>query len=140
MRAVAVRRLVEHACARGPLALLVELRGLPLFVGALLTSLRDSGKLHKYDGRWTLAERHPVAGPVAVTGLLRARIERLCAEGREVLGLIAVCGSRAEHALLPASSPTNVCCLVSPSCPPRVCRTGTWCGSGMGCGIHCSPR
>lgn len=100
MRAVAVRRLVEHACARGPLALLVELRGLPLFVGALLTSLRDSGKLHKYDGRWTLAERHPVAGPVAVTGLLRARIERLCAEGREVLGLIAVCGSRAEHALL----------------------------------------
>lgn len=74
--------------------------GLPLFVGALVGSLVESGALHRDDGRWALAARASEAVPPEVSALLRSRIERLSVHARQVLDLLAVCGSQADHGLL----------------------------------------
>jgi DNA-binding CsgD family transcriptional regulator/tetratricopeptide (TPR) repeat protein len=74
--------------------------GVPLFVGALVGSLAETGALYRFDGRWALAAQHPEAVPAAVSALLQSQIERLAGEAREVLDLLAVCGAQIDHALL----------------------------------------
>jgi DNA-binding CsgD family transcriptional regulator/tetratricopeptide (TPR) repeat protein len=74
--------------------------GVPLFVTALVDSLTERGALRRENGGWELAAGADEAVPEVVAELLRARIERLPVEAREVLDLLAVCGTTAEHALL----------------------------------------
>ena len=105
-----VERLAQALLAGEPPPALTEVLaaragGVPLFVAALVGFLQDSGALTRPDGRWVLAAQLPEAVPAVVSGLLRSQVERLPAEARAVLDLLAVCGGQAPHPLLEALTP-----------------------------------
>lgn len=81
--------------------------GVPLFVGALVGSFVETGALYRYDERWALAPQQPQTVPAAVSTLLQSQVQRLPDDAREVLELLAVCGTQVEHALLERLMPTD---------------------------------
>ncbi len=67
--------------------------GNPLFVEQLLSMLIDDGLLRQEDGAWTLAaDLSDVSLPTSVQTLLNARLDRLPATERSVLGAASVIG------------------------------------------------
>ncbi|MGY1760661.1 ATP-binding protein [Geodermatophilus sp. SYSU D00779] len=107
-----VERLAHALLADEPPPALTEVLaaragGVPLFVAALVGFLQDSGALTSRDGRWVLAAQLPEAVPAVVGELLRDQVERLPAEARVVLDLLAVCGGQAPHPLLETLTPAD---------------------------------
>jgi DNA-binding CsgD family transcriptional regulator len=93
--------LLDGAVPAGLLDVLTSRSGgLPLFVDALVGSFVESGALYRYEGLWALAPQHAEAVPAAVSALVESRVRRLPGDARQVLDLLAVCGARADHALL----------------------------------------
>ena len=79
-----------------------ETDGNPFFVGEVLRSLVESGRL-LYDSateRWSVDRSEPLGLPESVRDVIGRRVERLGDEAREVLTLAAVIGRSFELALL----------------------------------------
>jgi hypothetical protein len=79
-----------------------ETEGNPFFVGEVLRSLAESGRL-LYDPaseRWRIDRSAPVGLPESVRDVIGRRVDRLGDEGREVLTLGAVIGRTFELELL----------------------------------------
>ena len=79
-----------------------ETDGNPFFVGEVLRSLVESGRL-LYDpatGRWSVDRSAPLGLPESVRDVIGRRVERLGDEAREVLTLAAVIGRSFELELL----------------------------------------
>ena len=79
-----------------------ETDGNPFFVGEVLRSLVESGRL-LYDAateRWSVDRSAPLGLPESVRDVIDRRVERLGDETREVLTLAAVVGRSFELALL----------------------------------------
>lgn len=79
-----------------------ETGGNPFFVGEVLTSLAESGRLlyDKQTGRWTVDRSAPLGLPESVRDVVGRRVERLGDEAREVLTVGAVIGRSFELELL----------------------------------------
>jgi DNA-binding CsgD family transcriptional regulator/tetratricopeptide (TPR) repeat protein len=100
-----VTSLARGLLADEPPSTLVRLlvdrtRGLPLFVGALVRMLVDSGRLYRSGGRWVLGQQAVHDVPPEVTVLLRSRIDALVSADREVFDTLAVAGGTIGHDLL----------------------------------------
>lgn len=77
-------------------------QGIPLFVGALISSLVDSGELFRSGGTWVLG---PGAGqdiPTDVAELMFERLDRLASADRTVIEAVSVCGDAATPDVLEA--------------------------------------
>ena len=75
----------DHVAARA--------EGNPLFVEQMLSMLIDEGRLEQVDGRWVaVGDLETVDVPPGIHALLHARLERLGADERAVLGRAAVMG------------------------------------------------
>jgi len=77
--------------------------GNPLFLQETLDYLVSSGRVHREGGAWTGWAGDPLSGmdpPASVRQLIRARLEPLSAEAREVADLVAVAGDRMGFCLL----------------------------------------
>ena len=104
-----IENLVRHPgledAAKARIAQAAE--GNPLFVEQLLSMLIDDGLLRQEGGAWTLtAELRNVSLPTSVQTLLNARLDRLPASERSVLGAASVIGRTFE--------PETVAHLVAP--------------------------
>jgi len=67
--------------------------GNPFFVEQMLAMLIDDGLVHSVDGHWVAtSERLEVSVPPTIAALLSARLDRLDAEEREVIGHASVVG------------------------------------------------
>ena len=67
--------------------------GNPLFVEQMLAMLIDDGLIHAVDGRWVATgDRLEVSVPPTIAALLSARLDRLDAEERDVIGRASVVG------------------------------------------------
>ena len=74
--------------------LLTTAQGNPLFLGALVASLKADGLITSVDGRWAAtAELASVPPPPSVRALLEARIDRLPPADRALIGAAAVAGN-----------------------------------------------
>jgi hypothetical protein len=79
-----------------------ETDGNPFFVGEVLRSLLEAGRL-LYDeatGRWSVDRTSPLGLPESVRDVLERRVDRLGGDAREVLTLAAVIGRSFELELL----------------------------------------
>jgi DNA-binding CsgD family transcriptional regulator/tetratricopeptide (TPR) repeat protein len=74
--------------------------GVPLFVRAIVLRLIETGGLSRSAGRWVLRPGAAAEVPALASTLLRAKIEGLPPDARQVLDILAVCGGAAEHMLL----------------------------------------
>jgi class 3 adenylate cyclase len=86
-----------------------ETDGNPFFVGEVLRSLVESGRL-LYDTeteRWSVDRSEPLGLPQSVRDVIGRRVDRLGDEAREVLTLAAVIGRSFELALLARTAETT---------------------------------
>ena len=75
----------DHVAARA--------EGNPLFVEQMISMLIDDGRLVQEDGRWVaVGDFETINVPPGIHALLAARLERLGADERAVLGRAAVMG------------------------------------------------
>lgn len=75
-------------------------RGNPFFVEETLKFLVESGDLAERDGRWTGWEMEILHLPPTIRDVIKARIERLSPNARNVASLAAVIGTRAPYETL----------------------------------------
>ena len=92
-------RLIAELLGEGQSALDVRDRiartaeGNPLFVEQMISMLIDDGRLVQEDGRWVVVgDLETISVPPGIHALLAARLERLDADERAVLGRAAVIG------------------------------------------------
>jgi DNA-binding CsgD family transcriptional regulator/tetratricopeptide (TPR) repeat protein len=71
--------------------------GVPLFVEAVIASLRDAGLLTRREGWWTVLDGVVRDPPVAARDVFLAPIQRLPPSLREVVDLLAVAGEAVGH-------------------------------------------
>jgi len=70
-----------------------QAEGNPFFIEELVSSLEESGRLVREDGRWTLRDgEEAVTIPSTIRGLIAARIDALDDESRRVLRIASVLG------------------------------------------------
>lgn len=100
-----VRGLLDGEPPRELLALLeARASGTPLFVEALVRACLDSGQLTRAGPAWQLAPDAVVALPASVRAAILDGLERLTAEARQLLALVALSSEPVPHALLRAAS------------------------------------
>jgi class 3 adenylate cyclase len=101
MAAAAGHELDAHGLALAG-AIASETDGNPFFVGEVLRSLVESGRL-LYDatsGRWTIDRSEPLGLPASVRDVITRRVDRLGDDVRDALTLGAVIGRSFELGLL----------------------------------------
>src|SRR5690242_854013 len=75
-------------------------RGNPFFVEETLKSLIESHALSRADSRWTGWEIDKLQLPASIRDVLKARVERLSPNARNLVNLAAVVGTRAPYETL----------------------------------------
>ncbi|MDQ2911402.1 MAG: AAA family ATPase [Actinomycetota bacterium] len=105
-------RLIEHLLGAAKLdddsreRIAEAAEGNPLFVEELLGMLIDDGLLRRDNGRWiAAADLSEIAVPPTIQALLAARLDRLEATVREVIGSAAVEGSLFHRGAVQALAP-----------------------------------
>lgn len=68
-------------------------RGNPFFLEEVIRSLKENGIIHREENRWKIAEVSKIEFPESVKSVVKARIDRLDGESRNVLTLASFVGN-----------------------------------------------